>query len=363
MKYLDAGYNVNFRFCDQKIWHEIIKNFLDASLYQMPAYDTVRFGQKGIMHMILKRGDTIVAAAQVRLMMIPLIKKGIAYVFWGPLWKLLNAPEEVDIFRQAVRALRNEFSLRRGHVLRIYPMAFAGRDSALKQILMEEGFTFFDDGKSHRTLIVDLLPSLGEMRAAFDQKWRNCLNRAEKNNLEVISGTDEALFDEIMKIYIEMANRKGLKDLSNIEHLKKAQEGLPPEFKLQVILCRLEGQVCAGAIFAAVGTSAVYLIGATSNAGMKSNGSYLIQWSFLKWLKENGFSFYNLNGINPAVNPGTYHFKRGLAGKKGIDLEFLGKYQVADNPVSALLVNGGEKLVSGLQMAKGKIKTLRSSNT
>jgi lipid II:glycine glycyltransferase (peptidoglycan interpeptide bridge formation enzyme) len=156
-----------------------------------------------------------------------------------------------------------------------------------------------------------------------------------------------------------MASRKGLMDISDIKHLQIFQRNIPDELKLRIYLCRLDGQVCAGAIFSAIGSTAVYLVGATSNSGMKSNGAYLIQWSFLKWLKETGFSFYDLNGINPAVNPGTYHFKRGLAGKNGMDLEFLGKYQVADNPVSAILVNYGDKLVSSLKKTLKRIISLR----
>jgi lipid II:glycine glycyltransferase (peptidoglycan interpeptide bridge formation enzyme) len=316
-------------------------------------------GAKNFSHLILKKGNEIVAAAHVRLMWFPLIKKGIAYVFWGPIWQQKEVSCDPEIFRQTIRALRNEFSRRRGLVLRIFPYAFSGKDDALKAILADEGFEYYDDGKSHRTLIIDLAPSLEEIRAALDQKWRNCLNRSEKNNLEIVSGTEPHLFDEVEKIYHEMAGRKGLEDISDIAHLRKVQRDLPAEFKLRISLCRLDGQVCAGAIFSAVGATAVYLVGATSNTGMKSNGSYLIQWSFLKWLKENGFLFYNLNGINPEINPGTYHFKRGLAGKNGMALEYLGKYQVADNLVSALLVNGGEKFVSSLKKAGKRIKSLR----
>src|ERR1035437_3502179 len=223
--------------------------FQDANLYQVPSYDIVHYGRDGVVHMILKKDDGIVAAAQVRIFQLPVIKTGIAYILWGPMWRRVSAPDDVEVFRQAIRALRNEFSLRRKLVLRVYPVAFRGSDDVLKQILMEEGFSFYDDGKSHRTLIINLEPSLPEIRAALDQKWRNCLNRAETNGLEIIQGEDESLFDEINKIYLEMASRKGLVDLSDIEHLKKVQRDLPPELKLKVILCRLNGEICTGAIF------------------------------------------------------------------------------------------------------------------
>jgi hypothetical protein len=357
MSKLTENYSVEVDTIDKDTW--ILDNFSDANIYQTWSYDKIRFGRTEISHLLLKKNSKVVAAVQVRIVKIPIISIGIAYVYWGPMWQRRGVTADLDIFRQTIRALRNEYSIRRGLVLRLFPCAFRGKDDALKEILADEGFEYYDDGKSHRTLIIDLAPTLEEIRAALDQKWRNCLNRSEKNNLEIVSGTEESLFDEIEMIYNEMANRKGLEDISDIGHLKKVQRDLPVQFTLRVSLCRLDGQVCAGAIFSAIGTTAVYLVGATSNAGMKSNGSYLIQWSFLKWLKENGFLFYNLNGINPEINPGTYHFKRGLAGKKGMDIEYLGKYQVADNPFSALLINGSEKLVSRLRKAAGKIRSLR----
>jgi hypothetical protein len=46
-------------------------------------------------------------------------------------------------------------------------------------------------------------------------------------------------------------------------------------------------------------------------------------------MKERGVKVYNLNGISPEQNPGTYHFKRGLAGRNGRDLHYLGKFDAA----------------------------------
>jgi hypothetical protein len=40
----------------------------------------------------------------------------------------------------------------------------------------------------------------------------------------------------------------------------------------------------------------------------------MLQWTLIRWLKENGFKWYDLGGIDPERNPGVYHFKRGLSG-------------------------------------------------
>ena len=63
-----------------------------------------------------------------------------------------------------------------------------------------------------------------------------------------------------------------------------------------------------------------------SEKGMGNKASYFVQWKIIQWLKEAGYHYYDLNGINPARNPGTYHFKAGIAGKAGRDVDFLGHY-------------------------------------
>jgi len=349
MKALDKEYKAEFNLLDKESWYHVMNSFEDANLYQTWSYDMVHYGRRGVLHMVLKKRDAVVAAAQARIVRLPGLGSGIAYIRWAPMWRLRGIPDDLEVFRQAIRALRNEFSCRRHLVLRLYPLAYRDSDENLHPILQEEGYRPYDLGKTDRTLIIDLEPSLKELRSSLNQKWRNSLNRAEKNSLEISCGEQEGLFDDITKIYQEMVDRKGLTELSDIHHLKMVQKDLPQAMKLKIILCHQNGQLCSGGIFSAAGATGVYLVGATSNKGLKANGSYLVQWTFLNWLKENGFSYYNLNGINPDANPGTYRFKRGLAGKRGRDVEFQGKFQVSDSKLSDWVVRGGEGVLSRYQ--------------
>ena len=63
-----------------------------------------------------------------------------------------------------------------------------------------------------------------------------------------------------------------------------------------------------------MGDSAIYLLGATSDAGLNSKGAYFLQWTMIRWLKRTGIKSYDLGGIDPEGNPGVYHFKRGISG-------------------------------------------------
>lgn len=346
MKELTDDYSAEVDRIGREAWYDLLNRFGDANLYQTWSYDAARYGGKGISHLVLKKGGAEVAAAQARIVRLPGLNKGIAYIRWGPLWRRTGNPEDPEVFRQAVRALRNEFSVKRGLVLRVYPLAFREEPHAIEQILFDEGYALHGDEGYDRTLILDLSPSLPEIRASFDQKWRNSLNRAEKNSLELLMGGEDHLFEKILPIFDEMVRRKGLDLEGNIEHLREVQKGLPDRLKMKVALCLQNGEPCAGAIFSAMGTSGIYLVGATSDMGMKTNGSYILQWAFITWMKEAGFQSYDLNGINPDVNPGTYKFKLGVVGKKGKDVRFLGRYQVSEDRLSAWIVRCGEAALS-----------------
>jgi lipid II:glycine glycyltransferase (peptidoglycan interpeptide bridge formation enzyme) len=99
-----------------------------------------------------------------------------------------------------------------------------------------------------------------------------------------------------------------------------------------------------GIICSLIGSTGIYLFGATSDSGLRTRGAYLLQWRMIEWLKEKGCSCYDLNGINPESNPGTYQFKTGLSGKNGKDVYFLGQFDAYPNWIGRFVVMGADKL-------------------
>jgi lipid II:glycine glycyltransferase (peptidoglycan interpeptide bridge formation enzyme) len=78
---------------------------------------------------------------------------------------------------------------------------------------------------------------------------------------------------------------------------------------------------------------------------MANKGSYLLQWKAIEWMKNNGCRRYNLNGINPIVNPGSYHFKAGLSGKNGKDVYYLGRFDCFTGKINAALTHTADKVL------------------
>jgi GNAT acetyltransferase-like protein len=291
------------------------------------------------------------------------VHAGIAYVRWGPVWRRRGGDVDVDVFRQAVRALRNEFVCRRGLVLRMLPVAALDgpRPVELESALAHEGFTLREGTRSD-TLVMDLAPPLTALRAGMRPHWKRYLNVALRNDLEVIEGSDDILFAAFLNVYGEMHSRKRFFDTNNIGQFRAIQRALPDELKMKVMLCRHRGRVCAGLVASTIGNTALYLFGATSNAGLASRGSYLLHWRVIEDLKARGIRFYDLNGINPAANPGTYRFKKDLGGVNGHELSFPGQLDASGNVLSLSCVALGDSLRSRYRSLKAR-KTRESDSS
>jgi len=180
-------YTFEFSCLDNSRWSQLLAQFSDASIYQTWAYGAIRWGKKNLNHVIFRKDGEIVGVAQVSVKKLPGLPFGVAYIPWGPLWRKRDRESNYEDFRFIVRSLFQEYCDRRKFVLRIDPNIFAeDKDAAL--IIEAEGLKSRPSALPYRTLMVDLSQSLEEIRKRLDQKWRNQLNRAEKNGLLTVEG-------------------------------------------------------------------------------------------------------------------------------------------------------------------------------
>jgi lipid II:glycine glycyltransferase (peptidoglycan interpeptide bridge formation enzyme) len=356
---LKSGYSVEVDTVDKESWYSILEKFDDANIYQTWSYEAVRSGEKNLSHLVLRREGEVVAAAQARIVRIPYLNIGMAYLRWGPMWRLHGKEADEEVFAQAIRALRNEYVCRRRLLIRVLPLLFHDQAKMVNSILKQEEFAQPAIEEAQRTLLVNLSPSLEELRKGLDQKWRNCLNRAEKNGLQIIEGYDDDLFGTFIEIHRQMHRRKKFVETSDVNQFRMMQRDLPSSFKMKILLAFFDGKPASGVVCSSIGDMGIYLFGGTSNAGLSTKGSYLLQWEALSWLRGKGAKWYNLHGINPIKNPGTYRFKEGLCGVNGKDVYFLGAYDACENirigalfqfaNLARVLFRNGKVLLSGLR--------------
>jgi len=312
-------------------WSEMLDLFDDANIYQTWSYGAVRWGTKNLSHLVLKRNGEVVAIAQLRIVRPAGLKFGLAYLRWGPICQRKGSELEREVLSQMAQALYVEYVVKRGLLLKIIPNAFAG---SLRSEMFQSAFSNF---------------SQEELRRKLDPKWRNKLSGAEKNCLRVISGNSADEYRTFCGMYREMRNRKEFETTVDIQEFGRIQEELGETERLRILIVERSGVPLAGMVASAIGDSAIYLLGATSDEGLKAKGSYLLQWTLIQWLKENGVRWYDLGGIDPEGNPGVYQFKKGFS---GADVCQLTPLAACRNPLSSAVANAGlavNRMVRGIR--------------
>lgn len=333
---------------DSKAWSEMLDIFEDASLYQTWSYGAVRWGQKNLSHLVLKRNDEVVGMSQLRIVRAANLKCGMAYLRWGPLFCRRGAELDPETVLRMARALHQEYVEKRRLWLRVLPNAFIG---SLRAEAYQSAFSKFAQGTGNadRTFALSLEPSIEELRKRLDKKWRNQLSAAERNGLTVTLGTGTPEFRVFARMYKEMWMRKSFETSVDVEEFARMQESLPEGQRMRVLICEQEGVPVAGVVASTVGDSAIYLLGATSDQGLKAKGSYLLQWTLIRWLKENNFKSYDLGGIDPDANPGVFHFKKGLS---GADVVFMAPLEACDSLVSSTLIKAASAVSAGIHRVR-----------
>lgn len=321
-------------------WDTLLKQFADTNYRQLAAYSmaaAARVNALSVNVAIREDGD-LLGLCNVRFRKLPLLTFGIAYVNGAPLvMKSAGSIDCATALSRCLNALRKEFVDARGHVLRVIGVARADLSpDVVYRAFLDAGFVATSAKGRYRTILVDVKRGLPDIRRGLDQKWRNILNKAERQGLEIVRGTAPALFGKFGELYSGLVARKNLKVDLGPEFFVALQDNLAVPDRFVVHLAMQAGDVVAGHIGAYHGDTAVYLLGAANEAGLKSNASYLLQWRVIEYAQERGCNWYDLGGIDPEGNPDVYRFKARIG---GVDVCAPGPYESGTPMRRAFLQN------------------------
>lgn len=340
MHELNSEYSVSIDSANEKEWNNLIQLFRDANVYQTWAYNHTR--SKKCSSLILKYNGAVVAIAMVRLITMPGLKIGIAYLGLGPLWQLKNVTNHINSLRTILLALKKEYVVYRKLYLRVSPSIYTINNDYIDLSKLFQEFNEFNfRSYTVRTLFLDLDPSEIDLRKNLNSKWRSTLNRSERNDFIVRIGTEDGLFKTFKEIYKEMIERKKYPGAIDINQIERIQYALPEALKYTIVVCELDNCPMAGGIFSTIGDTGIYFLGATSNSGLKNGSSYIVQWEVIKWMKKQGLKIYDLGGVSPEKVPETYRFKAGIVGKTHTIHERIGILEACENPFSKIVFNSG----------------------
>jgi hypothetical protein len=335
----------------REAWIEACRCFTDHNYQQSWDFGVNTAERIGAVseHVGVEAGEELIALADVRMKLMPVIGGGIAYIRGGPLVRRCDL-DDVAVpthFKLAVHALVDEFVIRRNCVLRILPaLGDAEWNRCQDGILRERGLQETDRSSGYRTLIVDLLKPEDELRAALDRKWRNKLNGAERHGLSVTIGTDPEMFERFRRLFDSVREQKGFDVDLDAAFFTRVSRSAPTAERPVITLVTHDGEDAAGRMDSPLGDGCINLLAATNDAGRSTKAAYLAQWQSLLEAKRRGCLWYDLGGIDPEANPDVYRFKRGVG---GVDVTAPGPFEMKPSGVRGRVALHAESLYRAIR--------------
>lgn len=240
----------------------------------------------------------------------------------------------------------------RGLTLRVIaPIGVAERNEALGERFERAGFHHTSRGEHYRTVLLDINRPLDVIRASFHSHWRRHLNGAERNNLEFTFGSEPERFGLVAHMSEALRARKGFELDLDAMFFADVQKLMSDDESLTVGIVRQNGTPVAGNITAFHGDTAVYLVGASTDAALECKASYLMHWKTIELARERGMKWYDLGGIDPELNPGVTSFKLRT---NGFDVTAAGPYEKSPEGVRGRISDLAERAY--LRLKRGNAK-------
>lgn len=295
-------------------WTETISAFNDLSLMQTWEYAEAKAQASPwkVDRAIFVKAGNVIGAAQAMVRRVPWSRNGLVWISRGPLWRREENARAAEGLAM-LDALRKYWVDERGMYLRILPTFLEAEVPA--NSFAEIGYRGADRAITWSSAVVDLTQTRETLRGRLQQKWRNCLNKAEREGIVIESGTAENLFREMLVEYRQMLADKSFASVITPILLTRLQSSLPEERQLWSLVAR-QGEQRLGAILVArYGKASEYFVGAVNDSGRALNAGQLLLWQALCQMKDMGFESFDVGGTDSTRTPkGVLHFKNGIGG-------------------------------------------------
>ncbi len=178
-----------------------------------------------------------------------------------------------------------------------------------------------------RTILVNIQGSEDDILAQMKSKTRYNIRLAERKGVAVREGTAQDVAD-FYALMIETGARDKF-GVHSEEYFRRALELFLPTGQAALLLAEIAGETVAGLMVFALGQTAWYFYGASSDRHRNAMPAYAVQWAAIRWAKARGCTVYDLWGIPDADEEtleahfterddglwGVYRFKRGFGGQ------------------------------------------------
>ena len=319
-----ARWTVDVDALAPRAWDELVAGFADGSWDQTASWVDARWGAQRSSALVLRRDGRPVAAARTVLFRWPGIRRGIAYVKWGPMCRPRGEPPAPDAYRRCAEALVDEYCTRRGLYLTVLPRVSPVDHDVQCRVLHELGFVVRRPMLDPNRYVVDVTLDPDARLASIAQKWRYNLRRALAGGIECRLAEFEPGLATFATLHARMRARKRYVAAEALHALPALAASLSDSMRPKIVLASRAGMPIAGAVVAVCGDTAYYVFGASDDVALGLKAGYALQWWIVEWLSTLPVRWYDLGG--EALDAGLRQFKKGLVGKRGAVVAASGEF-------------------------------------
>jgi peptidoglycan pentaglycine glycine transferase (the first glycine) len=273
----------------------------------------------GVERLAIERDGQIVAGTQLLFRTLPMRFGTMAYLPFGPYTGDDDAP---DLWR----AIHQTAKQRNAAFLKWEPGIYAPDEPQPE--LAERGFRVSPQViQPPNTVLIDVGADEDTILARMNQGTRRKIRQSLKNDIHYYEATSKADVGKFVSMMQTTGARNGF-GVHEPAYYERAFDLFVPQ-RAALIMAEHDGDPLAGVMVFAVGPSAWYLFGASSNIKRNLMAAYGVQWHAIQWAKARGCTVYDMFGI-PDVSEatleaqfesrsdglwGVYGFKRGWGGR------------------------------------------------
>ena len=169
----------------------------------------------------------------------------------------------------------------------------------------------------HRTIWLDLTQGHDALWQRLNAQFRSRVGYARRAGVTVDAGTDEETVTAFFDLCQRVSEVKGFRlAASPAQMLGMLRQDENVSVEARLFVARFQGALGAGLFALRSGTSVHYIWGGADRAFSRQRVAEAVQWAVIEWALSKDCRVYDLEGIDPVRNPGTYQFKKKMGGRE-----------------------------------------------
>jgi len=171
---------------------------------------------------------------------------------------------------------------------------------------------------SPRTIWIDLAPGKEQLLQNLDSQWRYGMRRALREGVQIELASSAGTINSFFELCKTISQTKGFRLPASLALMQQllAMSSATSQVEAQLFVASHDRHLLAGAFIMRAGTHVHYLWGGVDREHGKLRAGEAVQWSVIEWALAKGCTMYDLEGIDPVNNQGTYQFKKKMGGRE-----------------------------------------------